>query len=106
MINTGAEAKFPNQAATVTELPVFEIECPGVRESYGKKIEIEVQKIINGNPTWIALDATPGQPAAKMGVMPDFTPCTERQSIKTRYTRFVEWVNTTEPDYWWRTTNE
>ena len=106
MINTGAEAKFPNQAATVTELPVFEIECPGVRESYGKNIEIEVQKIINGDPTWIKLDATAGQPAAKMGVMPDFTPCTERQSIKTRYTRFVEWVNTTEPDYWWRTTNE
>ena len=106
MINTGAEAKFPNQAATVTELPVFDIECQGVRASYGKNIEIEVQKIINGNPTWIKLQATAGQPAAKMGVMPDFTPCTERQSIKTRYTRFVEWVNTTEPDYWWRTTNE
>lgn len=106
MINTGAEAKFPNQAATVTERPVFEIECSGVRASYGKNIKIEVQKIINGNPTWIELQATAGQPAAKMGVMPDFTPCTERQSIKTRYTRFVEWVNTTEPDYWWRTTNE
>lgn len=106
MINTGAEAKFPNQAATVTELPVFEITCPGVRESYGKNIKIEVQKIINGKTDWIELQATAGEPAAKMGVMPDFTPCTERQSIKTRYTRFVDWVNTTEPEYWWRTTNE
>ena len=106
MINTGAEAKFPNQAATVTELPVFEITCPGVRESYGKNIKIEVQKIINGKTDWIELQATAGEPAAKMGVMPDFTPCTERQSIKTRYTRFVDWVNTTKPEYWWRTTNE
>ena len=105
MINTGAGAKFPNQAYEATSTPdaaIFTRTIPGVNAAYGANIKVEVQK---GND-WIELEAKPGQPASKMGVMPDFTICTERQDIRTRYSNFVAWVNTQTPQYWWRTTNE
>jgi hypothetical protein len=103
MINTGAEAKFPNQAATVTVLPEFDIECEGVRASNGKNITIEVKKIVNGVETWLPLTANQGEPASKMGVDPNFVPCTERQDIRGRYTRFIDWVTTNDPQIWWIT---
>ena len=105
MINTGAGAKFPNQAYEATSTPdaaIFTRTITGVDAAYGANIKVEVQK---GND-WIELEAKPGQPASKMGVMPDFTICTERQDIRTRYSNFVAWVNTQTPQYWWRTTNE
>ena len=105
MINTGAGAKFPNQAYEATSTPdaaIFTRTIAGVNAAYGANIKVEVQK---GND-WIELEAKPGQPASKMGVMPDFTICTERQDIRTRYSNFVAWVNTQTPQYWWRTTNE
>jgi len=105
MINTGAGAKFPNQAYEATSTPdaaIFTRTITGVDAAYGANIKVEVQK---GND-WIELEAKPGQPASKMGVMPDFTICTERQDIRTRYSNFVAWVNTQTPIYWWRTTNE
>ena len=102
MINTGAAAKFPNQAYESNGVyPVFERTISGVDEAYGRNIVIQVQK----GESWYELTAKPGQPASKIGVMPDFVPCTERQDIRGRYTRFVEWVNKQEPDFWWRSTS-
>ena len=97
MINTGAEAKYPNQAATHTTLPTFTRTIAGVETEFGRNIKVEVQK----NGQWIELEAKAGQPAAKMGVMPDFNPCTERQDITSRYSNFVAWVNTQSPSRWW-----
>ena len=97
MINTGAEAKYPNQAATHTTLPTFTRTITGVNAAFGRNIKVEVEK----NGQWIELEAKAGQPAAKMGVMPDFNPCTERQDITSRYSNFVAWVNTQSPSRWW-----
>ena len=97
MINTGAEAKYPNQAATHTTLPTFTRTIDGVDAAFGRNIKVEVEK----NGQWIELEAKAGQPAAKMGVMPDFDPCTERQDITSRYSNFVAWVNTQSPSRWW-----
>ena len=97
MINTGAEAKYPNQAATHTTLPTFTRTIAGVETEFGRNIKVEVQK----NGQWIELEAKAGQPAAKMGVMPDFNPCTERQDITSRYSNFVAWVTTQNPARWW-----
>lgn len=104
MINTGAAAAgYPNQAyetnGSYPAAAIFEREIEGVRASYGANIKIEVEK---GADNWIELEAKPGQPASKMGVLPDFEPCAERQDIKGRYQNFVAWINTQKPDYWWR----
>jgi len=104
MINTGAEAKFPNQAATHATLPTFDVTIDGVEDSYGGNIPVEVYK----NDEWIPLYAKAGSPASKMGVMPDFQICTERENINGRYSNFRAWVAKVDPIFWWRptTTNE
>ena len=101
MINTGAAAAgYPNQAYESNGVyPEFERTIPGVDDAYGANIKIEVEK---GAGNWVELFAKPGQPASKMGVLPDFTPCSERQDIKGRYSNFVAWINTQTPVYWWR----
>ena len=100
MINTGAAAAgYPSQAYESNDYPIIQCEIEGVRASYGANIKIEVEK---GAGNWIELEAKPGQPASKMGVLPDFEPCTERQDIKGRYSNFVAWINTQNPVYWWR----
>ena len=101
MINTGAGAKFPSQAYESNGIPetaIFERTIADVNDTYGNSIKIEVKK----GEEWIELTAKAGDPASKMGVMPDFTPCTERQDIRGRYSNFVAWVTTTNPTYWWR----
>lgn len=95
MVNTGAEAKFPKQAATVTNLPVFDITCSGVKASNGKNIKLEVQKILpDGTPQWFEMEAKTGQPAAKFAVKPEVNPLVERQHIDfatdRNFSRFVQ----------------
>ena len=112
MINTGAAAAgYPRQAYETNGVyptaAIFERTISGVDASYGEKIKIEVKKLVNGVETWFELEAKPGQPASKIGVLPDYIPCTERQDIRNRYTQFVAWVAKQNPVYWWRTnTNE
>ena len=112
MINTGAAAAgYPRQAyesnGVYPTAAIFERTISGVDASYGEKIKIEVKKLVNGVETWFELEAKPGQPASKIGVLPDYIPCTERQDIRNRYTQFVAWVAKQNPVYWWRTnTNE
>ena len=95
MVNTGAEARFPRQAATVTNLPVFDITCSGVKASNGKNIKLEVQKILpDGTPKWFEMEAKTGQPAAKFAVKPEVNPLVERQHIDFatdhNFSRFVQ----------------
>ena len=112
MINTGAAAAgYPRQAYETNGVyptaAIFERTISGVDASYGEKIKIEVKKLVNGVETWFELEAKPGLPASKIGVLPDYIPCTERQDIRNRYTQFVAWVAKQNPVYWWRTnTNE
>lgn len=110
MINTGAAAAgYPNQAyeEKYPAAATFERNIPGVDAKFGQNIKIEVYKTVNGVEKWYELTAKAGEPASKMGVMPDYDYCTERQDIKTRYSNFVAWVATQNPVYWWRnTTNE
>ena len=108
MINTGAAAAgYPRQAYETNGVypaaAIFERTIAGVDDSYGKEIKIEVKKIVNGEEIWFELDAKAGEPASKIGVLPDFIPCTERQDIRNRYTYFVAWVAKQSPEYWWRT---
>ena len=104
MINTGAAAAgYPNQAyetnGSYPAAAIFEREIKDVKANYGSNIKIEVEK---GTDNWVELEAKPGQPASKMGVLPDFEPCAERQDINGRYSEFVAWINTQKPVYWWR----
>ena len=101
MINTGAAAAgYPSQAYESNGVyPEFERTITGVDDAYGANIKIEVEK---GAGNWVALTAKAGEPASKMGVLPDFTPCSERQDIKGRYSNFVAWVAKQNPVYWWR----
>lgn len=104
MINTGAAAAgYPSQAyetnGSYPAAAIFEREIEGVKANYGSNIKIEVEK---GAGNWVELFAKPGQPASKMGVLPDFEPCAERQDIKGRYSNFVAWVAKQNPVYWWR----
>ena len=105
MINTGAAAAgYPAQAyeEKYPAAATFERTISGVDDSYGKMIKIEVQKTVNGEKKWFELEAKPGQPASKMGVMPDYTYCTERQDIRGRYSKFISWVTRQNPVFWWR----
>lgn len=111
MINTGAAAAgYPSQAyesnGVYPSAAIFERTISGVDAAYGANIKIEVEKTINGEKTWIELTAKPGEPAAKMGVLPDYVYCNERQDIKSRYSGFVAWVATQNPVYWWRSNNQ
>ena len=108
MINTGAAAAgYPNQAyesnGVYPTAAIFERTISGVDASYGANIKIEVEK---GAGNWIELEAKAGQPASKMGVLPDFEPCAERQDIQGRYSNFVAWVTKQNPVYWWRSNNQ
>lgn len=109
MINTGAAAAgYPNQAYEnkYPAAATFERTIAGVDASYGANISIQVKKIVNGEERWFELEAKPGQPASKMGVMPDYNYCSERQDITKLYTLFVAWVSKQDPVYWWRPVNQ
>ena len=100
MINTGAKADV-NDVATQT------FHVTGINKSErGKDIEIKVNKGTAENPNWIELTATGGAPAAKLCVGTDFATegkwCAERESIKTRYQRFSEWVLNNPTRVWWK----
>lgn len=100
MINTGAKADV-NDVAPQT------FHVTGINKSErGKDIEIKVNKGTAENPNWIELTATGGAPAAKLCVGTDFATegkwCAERQSIKTRYQRFSEWVLNNPTQVWWK----
>ena len=105
MINTGAAAAgYPSQAYEnkYPAAATFERNIAGVDAEYGANIKIEVEKTVNGEKRWIELEAKAGQPAAKMGVLPDYEYCAERQDIKQLYSNFVAWVAQQNPVYWWR----
>ena len=109
MINTGAAAAgYPAQAYEnkYPAAATFERTIAGVDASYGKDIKIEVKKNVNGVDKWFELEAKPGQPASKMGVMPDYEYCSERQDIRGRYTYFIDWVAKQNPVFWWRPVNQ
>lgn len=60
----------------------------------GKDIPITIMKTLsNGGQQIFELKAEMGTPAAKIRVDPDkFTPCSEREDIRTRYPNFSKWV--------------
>lgn len=105
MINTGAAAAgYPAQAYEnkYPAAATFERNISGVDASYGANIKIEVKKNIDGVDKWFELTAKAGDPAAKMGVLPDYTYCPERTDIRTMYSGFVDWVTKQNTVYWWR----
>lgn len=100
MINTGAKADV-NGVATQT------FSVSGINKSNrGNDIAIKVNKGTAAAPNWIELTATGGAPAAKLCVGVDFATgnkwCAERESIKTRYPRFSEWVLNNPTRVWWK----
>lgn len=106
MINTGAKADV-NGVAPVS-FDVSNIQ----KSNRGNDIEILVdkgEKNANGvieNHNWIVLTATGGAPAAKLCVGTDYATsekwCDERESIKTKYPAFSEWVANSPTLIWWK----
>ena len=103
MINTGAKANV-NGVPTKS----FDVECD--KSKRGNDITIEVDKGSKNEqgvhvPNWITLTATKGEPAAKLCVGVEFATgnkwCDERQSIKTRYPVFSQWVTSNPAQIWW-----
>lgn len=100
MINTGAKADV-NGVATQT------FSVSGISKSNrGNDIAITVNKGTAEAPNWIALTATGGAPAAKLCVGVDFATgnkwCAERESIKTKYPVFSQWVALNPTQIWWK----
>lgn len=104
MINTGAKADV-NDVTPVT----FTVSSQ--KSTRGKDIVIKVDKGAKNEQgvyisNWIELEATGGAPAAKVCVGVDFATghkwCEERQSIKTVYPKFSQWVANTPTLVWWR----
>ena len=59
----------------------------------GRDIVVEVKRTLtSGKEVLFELKAEKGLPAAKIGVNPKFTPCGERQDIRTAYPLFSQWV--------------
>jgi hypothetical protein len=103
MINTGAKADV-NNVATVS----FDVTCD--KSKRGNDITIMVAKGSKNEqgvhePNWITLTATKGEPAAKLCVGVDFATgkkwCAERESIKTKYPIFSQWVASNPSQIWW-----
>lgn len=100
MINTGAKADV-NGVATQT------FSVSGISKSNrGNDIAITVNKGTAEAPNWIPLTATGGAPAAKLCVGVDFATgnkwCAERESIKTKYPVFSQWVALNPTQIWWK----
>ena len=100
MVNTKAELKGLN-GGDVNKKPTINVTITGVKAQNGKNIPIHVQKIVNDQPKWFELQAITGQPAAKIGVSPDFNYCLEKVDIRGQYPLFTQWVRTASPSFWW-----
>ena len=106
MINTNAgkilNDKLKKQGYTFADNvpPVsFEVTVQS-KENRGNDILVEVQKADeNGNLAWYPIEAKQGKPAAKIAVDTKFEWCEERESLKTKYPNFVNWVQ--NKDYVW-----
>ena len=104
MINTGAKAD-------INGVPTVSFPVNSQKSTRGKDIKIMVDKGTKNEagvhvPNWIELEATGGEPAAKVCVGVEFATgqkwCEERQSIKEIYPRFSEWVLNDPALLWWR----
>lgn len=105
MINTGEKANV-NGVAPVS----FTVN--GINKSNrGNDIVIQVNKGKKNDAgqfidNWITLEAKAGVPAAKLCVGVEFATqtkwCAERESIKTKYPPFSEWVATDPAIIWWK----
>ena len=72
------------------------------KSNNGKDIVITVVRVSStGDPIISELTAPNGKPAAKLGVDPRFTPCAEREDIRIRYPKFMEWVQTNFSGTWY-----
>lgn len=101
MVNTKAELKGLN-GGDVNSKPTINVTIDGVKAQNGKNIPIHVEKIVNGEPKWFELQAITGEPAAKIGVDPNsFDYCLEKEDIRSKYTLFTQWVQSTTPTFWW-----
>lgn len=106
MINTGAKADVNDVAPVV----IFE-DLTVDKSKRGKDIIIKVDKGTKNAEgahvaNWVELTATGGKPAAKVCVGVDYATrhmwCDERQSIKTVYPKFSQWVAESPTLLWWR----
>ena len=106
MINTNADKILTDELKK--QGYTFENNVPAVsfevtvqsKENRGNDILIEVQKADeNGNLVWYPIEAKQGQPAAKIAVDTKFKWCDEKQSLKSKYSNFVNWVQ--NPDFVW-----
>ena len=104
MINTGAKAD-------VNGVEPVSFAVTSQKSTRGNDIEIMVDKGTKNEqgvhvPNWIVLTATGGEPAAKLCVGTDYATskkwCDERESIKTKYPAFSEWVANSPTLIWWK----
>ena len=95
MVNTNAEGKGLNGASKPDAFLTL-----NTAYSNAKDIPVYVKK----NGTWVELTAVKGEPASKIGVGLDYVWVDERESLKGRYTKFVDWVKADANErgfIWW-----
>ena len=105
MINTGAKADYNDLVHPTFTLTNLNKSLRGydivIQVNKGTK---DAQGVFHDN--WMTLQATGGQPAAKLCVGTDFATekkwCVERQSIKTKYEKFSTWALNNPTLIWWR----
>ena len=103
MVNTNAHLKgLPSATVAEKDLPILSnLTFAGVKAAHGANIPIYVEKIVGGQKKWLQLTANRGEPAAKIGVAPNFRIVNERNRIDSQdwYPLFSQWVAAV--DYVW-----
>ena len=98
MINTGYPA--PKGATADPKDITNDINMVITNVTEANNLRIEVYK----DGEWQLLTANLGEPACKLAVGAKFEILGERESIKDKYTDFVEWATTNNLSQWWNIT--
>lgn len=98
MVNTGVPPERGAECEPVDLTDILQLKIYDAAEA-NDKLTLEVFK----NGAWQEMLAPKGEPACKLAVDDDFTVLGERESIKGRYTYFVDWA--TDNNFvsaWWK----
>ena len=98
MVNTGYAPDAGATCDPVDLTNILQMNISNAAEA-NDKLTLEVFK----NGTWQEMKAPKGEPACKLAVDDDFEVLAERESIKGRYPKFVEWATANNfVSAWWK----
>ena len=98
MVNTGVAPERGATCDPVDLTDILNLKIFNAAEA-DTKLKLEVYK----NGEWQEMKAPKGEPACKLAVDDDFQVLAERESIKGRYPKFVEWATANNfVSAWWK----